>query len=91
MNRIELKSVLYVPEYEGTLVRVAKLKQDGVQVKFGTENNIETKNGTKFTMEERKNLFVWRVNACDEVSVGECETNEIEKFALSSMLSTRTF
>ena len=27
-----------------------------VQVKFGTENIIETKNGTKFNMEERENL-----------------------------------
>ena len=54
LKRIELKSVLYVPEYERPLVRVAKLKQAGVQVKFGTENNIETKNGTKFNMEERE-------------------------------------
>ena len=87
LKRIEFKNALYVPEYERNLVSVAKLKQAGVQVKFGTENIIETKNGTKFNMEERENLFVWRVNACDDVSVGECETNRVEEIALSSKLS----
>ena len=58
---------------------VAKLKQAGVQVKFGTENIIETENGTTFNMDQRGNLFVWRVNACDNVSIGECQTNETEE------------
>ena len=75
-----------MPEYERYLVSVAKLRQAGVQVMFGTENIIESKTGTKFNMVERENLFVWRVNACDDVSVGECETNEIEETAPSSML-----
>ena len=87
MKRIEFKNVLYVPEYERNLKSVAKLKQAGVQVKFGTENIIETKNGTKFNMEERENLFVWRVKACDDVSAGECGTNRVEEIALSSKLS----
>ena len=87
LKRIEFKNALYVPEYERNLVSVAKPKQTGVQVKFGTENIIETKNGTKFKMEERENLFVWRVNACDDVSVEECETNRVEEISLSSKLS----
>ena len=88
LKRIELKNALYVPEYKRNLVSVAKLKQAGVQGKFGTENIVETKNGTKFNLEERENLFVRRVNACDDVSVGESETNEIEEIAISSKLST---
>ena len=39
-------------------------------------------------MEERENLFVWRLNACDDVSVGHSETYEVEEIALSSKLST---
>ena len=64
-----------------------KLKQAGVQVKFGTEIVIETKNGTEFNIGEIENLFVWRMNECHDVSAGECETNEIEEIALSSKLS----
>ena len=87
LKRIELKNALYVPEYERNLVSVAKLKQAEVQGKFGTENIIETKNGTKFNLEEREKLFVRRVNACDDVSVGESETNEIEEIAIKSKLN----
>ena len=50
LKHIEFKNALYVPEYERKLVSLAKLKQAGVQVKFGSKNPIETKNGTDFNI-----------------------------------------
>jgi len=61
-HKIELKNVLYVPEYSKNLVSVKKIVLNGGFVKFDDESYISSEN-VKFPLVEENSLYYWKVEA----------------------------
>ncbi len=75
---ITLKDALFVPDYSRKLISVAKLKQSGITVNFGSSDELKTTGGTVFPLACENNLFLWKAKIDDVTFQEQCFSADLK-------------